>query len=183
MENFPEVFVTVGTTEFNELLQTIDCTPFVDCLVQLNCKRLFIQMGRGTFDPFLLPAECERRSIEYNCFRFKPTLDDNMRNADLIITHCGAGSIIEAITLHKFYVVVVNNTLQGNHQEELASELSKGHYCVSTIPDQLICELSNVASHGKPRLRFALSDWNPFPAVVDGLFDWGDDGDFSRKNY
>ena len=43
-----------------------------------------------------------------------------MKRADMIISHCGAGSVLEAISLRKFLIVVVNSTLQGNHQTELA---------------------------------------------------------------
>jgi len=36
-----------------------------------------------------------------------------MNKSSLIISHCGAGSILEALEMEKPLIVVVNDTLQG----------------------------------------------------------------------
>jgi ribosomal protein L27 len=46
-----------------------------------------------------------------------------MRSAALIISHAGAGSILEGMRLRAIMVVVVNDALMHNHQQELAGEL------------------------------------------------------------
>ena len=167
------IFVTVGTTEFDELVECLDCAEFVSALSNIGCKNLTIQIGRGKYEPFRLNDLCRNYNISYSCFRFKPTLDEDMHSADLIISHCGAGSILECLSLRKLFVVVVNETLQGNHQSELATELAAGSYCFSTYPTNLIPLLSQKLSIDAHSLkRFTTGDPKVFSEIVDGCFDW-----------
>jgi hypothetical protein len=46
-----------------------------------------------------------------------------MADASLIISHAGAGSVLEGMRLRARMVVVVNDALMDNHQQELAQEL------------------------------------------------------------
>ena len=48
-----------------------------------------------------------------------------MRNASLIISHAGAGSIMEGLSLNKLMLVVINSSLMVNHQTELAYQSVK----------------------------------------------------------
>ena len=49
-----------------------------------------------------------------------------MSLADVIISHAGAGSVMEALRLKKKLIVVVNDLLMDNHQVELATALEDG---------------------------------------------------------
>ena len=167
--HFDNVFLTVGTTEFDELLKSIDNEMFVKSLNLLSCKIFTLQMGRGVYIPSILPTELKKIGIEYELYRFKPTLDFDMKTANLIISHCGAGSILEALSLEKSLIVVVNDTLQGNHQIELAVELSKQNYCISTSPALLCDQLSKFQSSGGKLTPFPKPDYNAFPALIDNL--------------
>ena len=167
------IFVTVGTTEFDELIESIDNKAFIESIASLNCRRLNIQIGRGTYLPKHIEDECAKRNIMYSCFRFKPTLDEDMKSADLIISHCGAGSILECLTLKKLFIVVVNETLQGNHQTELAEVLAEGKHCISTIPRDLreiLC--TDLSRRLNELLPYPTPNPELFPDVVDSLFDW-----------
>ena len=66
---------------------------------------------------------------------------DDLREASLVLSHAGAGSILETLSLRKFLVVVVNEQLMDNHQYELASKMADEgylYYCTcSTILDTL----------------------------------------------
>lgn len=173
---FNRVFITVGTTDFDDLIQTLDTNAheFIDLLVLLSCSHLSIQIGRGKFEPSLIPRECISRGIECTCFRFKPNLDEDMQQADLILSHCGAGSILEALSLRKTLIVIVNDTLQGNHQTELALQLAEDQYCLSTSPRSLLSDLRSpqLVSRLKGLKIFPNPDYDLFPALVDSLFEW-----------
>ena len=63
--------------------------------------------------PQVLCNICTKYGIECDIYRFKDTLKDDMNKSSLIISHCGAGSILEALEMEKPLIVVVNDTLQG----------------------------------------------------------------------
>ena len=94
----------------------------------------------------------------------------------MIISHCGAGSVLEAISLRKFLIVVVNSTLQGNHQTELADALAAKKYCLSTEPNMLISALGEIGKRGDIKRSiepYPTADSSLFSNVVDSLFEWG----------
>ena len=85
------VFVTVGTTEFDELIRALDSAAVGEALASVGCTRLVVQMGRGEHVPEQLLSECRRRGMECSYYRFKDTLAADMQAADVIVSHCGAG--------------------------------------------------------------------------------------------
>ena len=93
-----------------------------------------------------------------------------MHESTLIITHCGAGSIIEALSLNKVFITVVNDTLQDNHQTELADKLSQGNYCISTNPNKLIIELEALKRNAGTITNFPKHDTTIFPTYINNLF-------------
>lgn len=179
---FKNIFITVGTTEFDQLIENIDHEEFVNILALCSCQILTIQIGRGIVEPSKLPELCTARGILYVCFRFKPNLNIEMRSSDLVISHSGAGSILEALSLAKPLIVVVNETLQENHQSELAYELSLGNNCISTVPSNLIEEFKKCLQEEKllQFLPFPQPDYSLFPNHVKGLFTW-DPSLFTKK--
>ena len=44
-----KAFITVGTTEFDELFSYIDCNEFIDLLIRNGFRQLVIQIGRGLY--------------------------------------------------------------------------------------------------------------------------------------
>jgi beta-1,4-N-acetylglucosaminyltransferase len=126
------VFLTVGTTSFDSLIQAVDTDAFLRAIADCGCEELVLQIGRGAYVPnFLNPEQCKKHGVKlFDFFRFKPTLAEDFSSADLIISHCGAGSVLEAVSLRKVLIVVINNSLQENHQEELASAMVARNYCL-----------------------------------------------------
>jgi len=53
----------------------------------------------------------------------KPSIQDDIDLASLVISHAGAGTILECLDQGKKLIVVVNETLLGNHQSDLAQKL------------------------------------------------------------
>ena len=142
--NGKNVFVTVGTTSFDALIRALDDHSVVDVLRDKGYSSLTLQIGRGTYAPRnIIPLGASRAVLggapgtsgEFvvECFDFRPSLEQAMRDADLVVSHAGAGSVFEALGLRRPLLVVVNETLMDNHQVELAEELAgRGHlrWCV-----------------------------------------------------
>ena len=66
-------------------------------------------------------------------------LADEIAAADLVISHAGAGSIIEALQASRHLLVVVNTDLADNHQIELAQALAaRGHLEYAASPGEVV---------------------------------------------
>lgn len=132
---FNTIFITVGTTNFDKLLKLCSQKDICRILKSLGCQNLIVQCG-GT--SCINIAESfniyKSHNINVNCYKLKDTLADDIKNADLIISHAGAGTCIEVMHANKPLVVVVNEELMGNHQIELAEKLANdGHCCFCTL--------------------------------------------------
>ncbi len=126
------VFATVGTTAFDALVGELLSECVLALLAGQGYQRLVLQLGRGA-EP-VLPAASP---LAIDWYRFKPSLEEDMRGASLIISHAGAGSILEGMALGARMVVVVNDALMHNHQRELADELHARAHLVATVPSGL----------------------------------------------
>lgn len=160
------VFVTVGTTKFDNLITTIlspvvlkviytFCYLFLfarifilyyrisvrmsnvlcsllsrfQALSVRNYKHLILQIGNSSLEP-----DCTARFgfNKIESFKLSPSIGEYMRSADLVISHAGAGSVLEALEKRKHLIVVINDLLMDNHQVELAEQLYKDehlYYC------------------------------------------------------
>ncbi|KAF3694005.1 UDP-N-acetylglucosamine transferase subunit ALG13 -like protein [Channa argus] len=131
------VFVTVGTTSFDELIEIVTSSGAVQALKARGYERLVLQVGRGS----LLPPADSCPNFRLEAFRFKDSIAEDIRQADLVISHAGAGSCLEVLGAEKPLLVVINNKLMNNHQLELAAQLhidSHLLYCTcSTLTEKL----------------------------------------------
>ncbi|XP_014210134.1 UDP-N-acetylglucosamine transferase subunit ALG13 homolog [Copidosoma floridanum] len=120
-----KIFVTVGTTKFDDLIKTITTDEVLQELSKKGYSEMIMQIGRSHVEP-----DCTKRCgfHRIEVFNLKPSLQEDMQTADLIISHAGAGSCLEALELSKPLIVVTNDRLMDNHQLELAEQLYKdGH--------------------------------------------------------
>merc|ERR1712233_85388 len=125
-----------GTTEFNDLMINIDeqCDALLDILKNeqgINC--LTIQKGRGKYVPNKIIARNEElkllkyiKVIEYTSSGQE--FQELLKKSSLIISHAGAGSILESLRLGKKIFVVNNDTLMHNHQLEICRPSAKDKY-------------------------------------------------------
>ncbi|XP_034941303.1 UDP-N-acetylglucosamine transferase subunit ALG13 homolog [Chelonus insularis] len=129
------VFVTVGTTKFDKLIKTILCDDILNELNKRGYNHLILQIGNTTIEPDCTPR-CGFTAIEV--FKLKPSLEQYMTSADLVISHAGAGSCLEALEAKKPLIVVINDLLMDNHQYELAEQLCKDNHLYQCTCDTLL---------------------------------------------
>lgn len=91
------VFVTVGTTEFDLLVDTVlqedivAVRPLTYCvftsqeLFKLGYTKMVIQYGRGKERP----EQMDVLQMDVSFFRLKPSLNENILSAALVIGHAG----------------------------------------------------------------------------------------------
>ncbi|XP_003342343.2 UDP-N-acetylglucosamine transferase subunit ALG13 homolog isoform X1 [Monodelphis domestica] len=118
------VFVTVGTTSFDELVACVSSRATLQILRRLGYRKLVLQIGKGR----VVPDSFASTTFSLIVYRYKNSLKEDIKRADLIISHAGAGSCLEALEEGKPLVVVVNEKLMDNHQLELARQLHKEGY-------------------------------------------------------
>ncbi|XP_058813855.1 UDP-N-acetylglucosamine transferase subunit ALG13 homolog [Topomyia yanbarensis] len=132
---FEKIFVTVGTTQFEELIEKVTDSGVINELRRMGCRKLSLQIGRGKHP--IIVKEVFGNDIEVKFFDLKTSIADDIEQADLVISHAGAGSCIEVLGAEKPLVVVVNERLMDNHQTELAEQLSKEGYLLYCTPSTL----------------------------------------------
>lgn len=134
------VFVTVGSTKFELLIDTVLSERILSVLERNGIERIVMQVGNGKHeDPDL--AELKKRDetkkfyrgkIEVVAYMYKSSLREDLLGADLVISHAGSGSIIESLEAEKRLIVVVNESLMDNHQFELAEKMFELNYLLYT---------------------------------------------------
>ncbi len=98
-------------------------------------------------------------------YDFRPSLEDDMKKADLVLSHAGAGTVMEALRMKKKLVVVINTLLMDNHQTELAGAMAiRRHLIMVEEPGRL--------DH--------LETWSSFQDFLPIPQQDGDDYDFPR---
>lgn len=105
------IFVTVGTTDFDQLVQA------ADALAAASDEEVVIQIGHGRVEP-----------LHARWFRMAPSLESYYQEADLIITHGGLGTLTEVLQRGLRTVGVSNPDRYDRHQDQILRALSEaGH--------------------------------------------------------
>lgn len=143
------VFVTVGTTCFDALIEAMDQAEVAQALVANKYTRLVLQVGRGQYKPHNLfeDGSCKTRYqdiLDVEWFEFAPSLEEHMASAALVVSHAGSGSLFEALRLGKPTVAVPNPVLMDNHQAELAAQLAEDKYLFCATTDEILSVLKGM---------------------------------------
>lgn len=136
------VFVTVGTTKFDMLIEAVDDPAVASALAARGYTHLIMQIGSALYQPHRLfpagqPSNVLENGLNVQYFDFAPSLAAHMAEADLIISHAGSGCIFESLSLGKALIAVPNPLLMDNHQVELAEHLSLLNYTFASNPSSL----------------------------------------------
>ncbi|RLI55694.1 MAG: hypothetical protein DRO87_07350 [Candidatus Thorarchaeota archaeon] len=115
-EQTVSLFVTVGTSlPHDELIRTID-----NLVGSGKVKGTVVaQIGGGEYIP---------RHIDF--FRFSPSLDTYYSSAEVILSSCGAGTIMENVVSGRRLVVIQNPDITGGHEWELVAMMEKNKHLI-----------------------------------------------------
>lgn len=107
------ILVTVGTTKFDSLIKYLDQN-----LIK-NVEFVF-QIANGKYLP---------KNFTY--FRFTNEIEKYYEEADIVITHAGAGTIYRLLEKRKKMIIVPNNERRDNHQVDIAKFMDLNGYAKS----------------------------------------------------
>lgn len=131
----PPLLVTVGSTNFRALTDFIVRPQTLLFLASLDLAPIALQ--HGDTDP---PAQSLCQSYNIEPFQYASSLATRIAAAHLIISHAGAGSVLEALHARKRLLVVINDTLMHNHQTQLATRLASLNCCAVISASELEIE-------------------------------------------
>lgn len=159
------LFVTVGSTQFDKLVDQVLKQDFVKQLSKLGFGRMIVQAGKSDYDPKLVKVLEDEHDFDIQVYDYKSSILEDAREADLIIGHAGAGTCIEMLRLNKRLLIVVNDSLMDNHQAELADQLDRDKYAIKvTSMDELASKLELICDLEATKL-------NPFPSKDQSKFE------------
>jgi beta-1,4-N-acetylglucosaminyltransferase len=137
---------------------------YLQVLRERGYTSLTMQIGHG----MTVPPSGLIYGMQLEYFRFKDSIIQDMQHADLIISHAGAGSCLEALDVRKPLLVVINEDLMNNHQMELAQQLHEdGHVQYTTC-----AHLEHTLQHMDIQTLKPLPTVDPhrFTDFLDGIF-------------
>ena len=141
-----QILITVGTTKFENLIKAIDKEEFYEMLIKTGFTKLIIQKGYGEYIPKNYKAFENKMKIQIS--EIINHFENIIKTSDLIISHGGAGIILESLKNKRKVIVCVNDELMDNHQVELATSLEENgylYYCknLSNITEEAEKLISN----------------------------------------
>ena len=162
-----QLLITVGTTKFDALIASIDTPQFYATAVKHNFTKILIQKGTGSYTPSAYSAVS--RTLNVEVATLLPNFETVIANSDLVISHGGAGIILECLKHKKKVIVCVNAALMDNHQVELASALDASNYVKYCTELQRIDSVVDAVLSGE----VLINDYPPFDytAIPNVIYD------------
>ena len=121
-----QILITVGTTKFENLIKAIDNEKFYEMIINNDFSKIIIQKGFGKY----IPKNYKKyeNQIKIQISEILNNFENIIQSSELIISHGGAGIILESLKNKRKVIVCVNDELMDNHQIELASSLHENNY-------------------------------------------------------
>lgn len=110
-----KIFLTVGTTRFDSLMEFVAKAPYFkahDCILQVG------------------PSG--KKMANFECFDYVSNIDHYYEWADVVVTHAGAGSIYRLLSMRKRIVIVPNSDRLDHHQFDIARYMSSNNFALAT---------------------------------------------------
>ncbi|HEY52546.1 MAG TPA: hypothetical protein G4N94_03730 [Caldilineae bacterium] len=123
------IFCTVGTTEFDPLVQAMDAlAPGMD-------EPVIFQIGQGVYEP-----------VHGEWFRFRSSIEDLVAEASLVVAHGGFGTTVEVLQSETPLVSVPNPDRYDQHQEAILRRFETDGYLVACYD---LADLANAITHAR----------------------------------
>ncbi|XP_054722740.1 UDP-N-acetylglucosamine transferase subunit ALG13 homolog [Uloborus diversus] len=159
------VFVTVGSTSFDDLIRTMTSDKVLRLLGSKGILKVTLQVGRGEYVPENTYGDGK---ITLDWFRFKDDITKDIQDATLVVGHGGAGTILECLGQRRPILVVLNEKLMENHQGELAERLEEEGMLISTTCSGLLVALEKFFSN-PPKMESYASEPYMFRGFLEGV--------------
>lgn len=141
------IFVTLGSWQFDDLIEEVDLAA----KQKHFDENVLCQIGNGQY----IPRYC-------SYYRFKPSIEEDIRNASFVISHGGAATVFQLLKMKKPFLAIPNPAVADNHQELLIEFLSKRkiiHSC---------SKISNLVTCYK-KIRHITKKTLEMPCLIDDL--------------
>lgn len=196
------LFLTGATVTFRPLLDHILLPKFIKFLTEKGFDRITIQYGNEIvngrhiskeyvsklLDQYALMEELNLQivnetndksviTMKNNDFQlqllpFATNITSYVASADLVVSHGGTGSILDALRLGKPLLVVTNDKLMDNHQQEVADQFEAENHllsCSCSDLKDLFLETA-IADFEAGALTFTQLETPP-PGIIQCIFD------------
>ncbi|GAA6051117.1 hypothetical protein JCM3770_004723 [Rhodotorula araucariae] len=175
--------LTVGSTRFDHLVAAALSPSSLAALSSLGVTQLLAQVGNSTLPLDWMEGSTVRAGgLRVEVVRFLRDLEERVGEADVVVSHAGAGSILSFLRPlpppasshppsdldtcpHRQLVLVPNSTLMDSHQADLADEMeNKGWAVVCREPRQLSETLQRLSN----KVRVDVAPEDNYPALDKG---------------
>lgn len=165
-----QLLVTVGTTKFEKLIQNIDKDEFYQMAIKHNFTKIIIQKGTGEYIPTKFNAYTKQINVQVSTIL--KNFENVIKESELIISHGGAGIILECLKNKKKVIVCVNDTLMDNHQVELASSLENEKYIkYAKNLNEITKEVENILTNKIIIKDYPEFNYNAIPNVIYSMLE------------
>lgn len=140
-----KVFVAVGTHEkpFNRLIKAVD-----EIAEKQNGFEIFVQIGNSTYAP---------KHCKFKKFLSPEQYENEIKKADVVVSHSGAGSIISALANKKPLIIVPRlkkyDEHTDDHQLDIANALERMGKAIVVCDMGCLCEAILEAKKVRPDMK------------------------------
>lgn len=94
------LFITVGSTGFDELINQVTAQTFLTSLTSLGITKVKVQYGSS--EPIYIKniQSYDGPRIDITGYKYMPSITEDMMDADIIISHAGKHSVVMSNITH-----------------------------------------------------------------------------------
>lgn len=144
------IFVTVGSTRYDSLFYAIEKA------LNDNHNAIF-QIADGEYTHPTITT-----------IRFVKNINEYYENADVVITHAGAGSVYTLLEMGKKVIVVQNTERVDAHQQDLVRFVEEEKYGLGCYDVSQIAEKVKQIEHFEP-ITYVKNEFNKAKEICEAL--------------